>query len=425
MGRAKMGSQLKKTSLFLAALLAFVLTVPSMASAAGPTILNASVSWMDGKTVTASFNQAITGPQPNKGDFTVTGSVQGSIAISSVVSTGTTIRVVTTAVILGGQTSTLTYSPTTNVPTNTAGESLAGFTVTLSNPGATYIPEFWGFFFNSASPSQIRTTYNDSLTCNLTPANFLVTVNGSARTVTSVTHNCNTSGGFVYINLASPILTNDLVRGSYLPSPGSIQTVFGTPAAAVSNSQVRGVPDTLRPVLTLPQTSSFQAGEGASISLLANEDVTWGITTDRTLSFQLSGNNGSTSAQLLVSSILPVGTYSLGLTAEDIAGNVATATITVVINSGGTSNPTPSPSPSTSPSQSPTPVPTVSPPVAVKPITYTSCAALNKKYLGGIALNFGVRNKGAGMNYIARVDASIYSANFKLDRDRDGIACER
>lgn len=418
-----MGSHLKKLSLVLAALVAFVLLVPSMASAAGPTIQSAAVRFTDGKTITATFDE-LTGPQPTQSDFAVTGSVQGAISVSSVSRTGNTIRVVTTAVILGGQTATLTYSPTTNVPTNTAGELLAGFTVTLSNPGASYIPDFWGFSFNTASPSQISTTYTDSLSCNLTPANFLVTVNGSARSVTSVTHSCSTSGA-IYINLASPILTNDIVRASYIPSAGSIQTIFGNPALAVSNSQVRGVPDTVKPVLTLPQTSSFQSGQGAVISLLANEDVSWGITTDRTLSFQLSGNNGLTSAQLLVSSILPVGSYSLGLTAEDFAGNVATATITVVITSSGVSNPAQTPTPSVTPSPSATPSPSMSTPVNVKPVTFKNCAALNKKYVGGIALNFGVKNKGAGMFYIARVDALIYAANFKLDSDKDGITCER
>ena len=168
-----MGSQLKKLSLVLAALLAFVLLVPSMASAAGPTIQSASVSFTNGKTITTIFDDLI-GAQPALVDFTVTGSVQGPIAVSNVLRSGNTIRVETSAVILGGQTATLTYAPTTNIPTNTAGEPLAGFTVPLSNPGATYVPEFWGFNFNASSPSQISTIYTDSLICKALESNLPV-----------------------------------------------------------------------------------------------------------------------------------------------------------------------------------------------------------------------------------------------------------
>lgn len=418
-----MGSQLKKLSLVLVALAAFVLLLPSTASAAGPTIQSAVVRITDGKTITATFDD-LTGPQPIPTDFTVTGSVQGSISIASVLRVGNTIRLVTTAVILGGQTSTLAYSPTTSVPTNTAGEPLAGFTVALANPGASYVPEFWGFTFNPASPSQISTSYTETLNCNLTPTNFSVTVNGSVRSITSVTHNCN-STGTIYVNLASPILTNDIVRATYIPSAGSIQTIFGISAAAVTNAFVRGVPDTVAPVLNVPSVSSFQLGQGATITLGSNELVYWGITTDRTLSFQLSANDEINPVQLLVSSILPVGSYSVGLAAEDVAGNRTVANITIVVIPLGSSSPVQSPAPSMTPSTPATPSPSVSPPAAVKPLTYKTCAALNKKYVGGIALNFGVKNKGAGMFYIARVDALIYATNFKLDSDKDGIACER
>lgn len=56
---------------------------------------------------------------------------------------------------------------------------------------------------------------------------------------------------------------------------------------------------------------------------------------------------------------------------------------------------------------------------------FRTCSSLNAKYIGGIAKSFGSRNKGAGMTYIPRVNSTLYLLNVKLDRDRDGIACER
>ena len=421
----KLGIQVKRLSIFLTVVLAFVLTVPTTASAAGPTVQTAVVTSYNGKDIILTFDVNLnTGAVlPPRTDFSVNGSVQGAVTVSSVFRSGGGLRVTTGAVILGGQTATLTYAPTTNVPTNSGGEPLAGFSIALSNPGANYVPEWWGFGFNISLPSRISVQYTDSLTCALTPANYSVTVNGSSRTVSSVNSDC--TNGVITINLAAPILANDIVRASYIPSSGSIQTIFGTPAAAVTNETVRGVPDSIAPVLNVPSIFIYQLGQGGTITLAANEDVSWSVTTDRTLSFQLASNDSIGEAQLLVSSILPSGSYSVDLAAEDMAGNRTVTNITIVVNASGGSTPVQSPSPSATPTQSATPSPSASPPVEVKPVTYKNCVALNKKHLGGIALNFGVKNKGKGMTYIARVDALIYAANFKLDADKDGIACER
>ena len=57
---------------------------------------------------------------------------------------------------------------------------------------------------------------------------------------------------------------------------------------------------------------------------------------------------------------------------------------------------------------------------------YANCAALNMDYPNGVGLPGAVdRTKGEPVTSFV-VDRAIYSANSrKLDRDRDGIACEK
>lgn len=56
---------------------------------------------------------------------------------------------------------------------------------------------------------------------------------------------------------------------------------------------------------------------------------------------------------------------------------------------------------------------------------YANCAAMNKVLPGGIAKVAKFKNKGALLNYQPFVLASGYALNASLDRDKDGIACER
>jgi len=66
---------------------------------------------------------------------------------------------------------------------------------------------------------------------------------------------------------------------------------------------------------------------------------------------------------------------------------------------------------------------------APKVVTYKNCTALQKKYKGGVA-KAGVKyNKVSGKNKAFKVkpysSTALYNANKKLDRDKDGIACEK
>lgn len=64
---------------------------------------------------------------------------------------------------------------------------------------------------------------------------------------------------------------------------------------------------------------------------------------------------------------------------------------------------------------------------------YSSCKKLNAKYPGGVAKSSSVRNTKtvngklvpAVSQFRPKVSAALYKANRGLDRDRDGIACER
>ena len=60
---------------------------------------------------------------------------------------------------------------------------------------------------------------------------------------------------------------------------------------------------------------------------------------------------------------------------------------------------------------------------------YANCTALKKVYPGGVAKSKSTVNKVSGkkrngLKKNTKVSASIYAQNSKLDRDKDGWACE-
>lgn len=69
---------------------------------------------------------------------------------------------------------------------------------------------------------------------------------------------------------------------------------------------------------------------------------------------------------------------------------------------------------------------------AAEATKYKNCSALNKVYPGGVSQNGAVdMTKKNGKLIAAKpkkgatVDDAVYEANRKLDRDKDGIACEK
>lgn len=57
--------------------------------------------------------------------------------------------------------------------------------------------------------------------------------------------------------------------------------------------------------------------------------------------------------------------------------------------------------------------------------SFKNCTELNKSYKGGVAKDAKVKNKGGKTSYKPYVSANLYNANKSMDRDKDGIACER
>ena len=57
--------------------------------------------------------------------------------------------------------------------------------------------------------------------------------------------------------------------------------------------------------------------------------------------------------------------------------------------------------------------------------TFANCKQLNKVYHGGVAISKTTKNKGGRTKFKAFVSKSLYLSNKRLDRDKDGIACER
>jgi hypothetical protein len=55
---------------------------------------------------------------------------------------------------------------------------------------------------------------------------------------------------------------------------------------------------------------------------------------------------------------------------------------------------------------------------------FKNCTELNKVYPGGVALP-GASNSGGMTKKVPKYDKSLYTANKKSDRDKDGIACEK
>jgi hypothetical protein len=55
---------------------------------------------------------------------------------------------------------------------------------------------------------------------------------------------------------------------------------------------------------------------------------------------------------------------------------------------------------------------------------FKNCTELNKIYPGGVAKP-GAVNKGGVTKKEPTIDAALYKANKKSDRDGDGIACEK
>jgi hypothetical protein len=56
---------------------------------------------------------------------------------------------------------------------------------------------------------------------------------------------------------------------------------------------------------------------------------------------------------------------------------------------------------------------------------FKNCSAVNKVYKGGVANSAGTVNQGGKTKHEPFVDAKLYKTLKSMDRDKDGIACEK
>jgi uncharacterized repeat protein (TIGR02059 family) len=86
------------------------------------------------------------------------------------------------------------------------------------NPPVPVVPVYVSSVINNLTPTKVEITYTVTLDANSVPlpSDFIVKVNGAARTITSVT----ISGTKVIITLASPVIFGDMVTISYTQNPG-------------------------------------------------------------------------------------------------------------------------------------------------------------------------------------------------------------
>jgi len=64
-------------------------------------------------------------------------------------------------------------------------------------------------------------------------------------------------------------------------------------------------------------------------------------------------------------------------------------------------------------------------PLPAQAAKFKNCTAVNKVHKGGVAKSIGVVNKGGKTKFEPIVDAKLYKAIKSMDRDKDGIACEK
>jgi uncharacterized repeat protein (TIGR02059 family) len=161
-----------------------------------------------------------------------------STSLSSVVISGSTVKLTLSSSVVYGDIITVSYTkPTVNPLQSSAGATaatLSAQTVTnnINAPAPTYISSI----IENATPSVLEMTYNMTL-ANIVPAisAFKVLVNSSSRAVSSVA----VSGTKVVLTLSSPVAYGNAVTVSYTkPSTKPLQDLTGVQAATISDQKV-------------------------------------------------------------------------------------------------------------------------------------------------------------------------------------------
>ncbi len=159
--------------------------------------------------------------------------------VSSVSVSGTKVSLTLASPVIYGNVITVSYTkPSTNPLQTSAGGQVASFSNqnVTNNLAAPAVPAYVSSLIANATPSVLEMTYNMTL-ANIVPAAsaFTVSVNSTARTVSSVT----VSGTKVSLTLASPVIYGDVVTVAYTkPAANPLQTSAGGQAATISAQNV-------------------------------------------------------------------------------------------------------------------------------------------------------------------------------------------
>ena len=166
--------------------------------------------------------------------------------------------------------------PATNpLQTPSGGQAAAISAQHVTNNVATVNPVYVSSVIENATPSRVEMTYNLTL-ANIIPAAsaFVVSVNSSARTVSSV----SISGTKVFLTLASPVVYGDVVTVAYTkPATNPLQTSSGGQAASITAQQVTNnctAPENQPPVVNISsptKSTSFISPATITIDAVASD----------------------------------------------------------------------------------------------------------------------------------------------------------
>lgn len=226
----------------------------------------------------------------------------------------------------------------------------------------------------------------------------------------------DTSGFLTAPNPTSPASLRFQVLTNPTPAPTQTQTPTPTPtttppspsgnSGASASSRVREVrvsaPSTALPGTSLRIGFTFLDSNGKPVT---DELVTL---SNSGPGFFMNGGQQKPNADGVVTALILLGIGDTGIVSvtANAGGTKTTATVLV---SAITAPQVPTPS-------------AVGSPTAVK---YKNCTALQKVYPGGVAKSASSINKGGRIRLAQVVNAKVYELNKSLDRDKDGLVCEK
>ena len=211
--------------------------VTNNVAAATPAYVSSVVENATPSRLEMTYNLTLANIVPAASAFTVT--VNSSArTVSSVAISGTKVLLTLASPVVYGDAVTVAYTkPSSNPLQTAAGGQAASLTAqNVTNNVAAATPAYVSSVVENATPSRLEMTYNLTL-ANIVPAAsaFTVTVNSSARTVSSVA----ISGTKVLLTLASPVVYGDAVTVAYTkPFSNPLQTSAGGQAASFTAQNV-------------------------------------------------------------------------------------------------------------------------------------------------------------------------------------------